>query len=157
MHGWLYESLTTYHTTMFNLQLHHLHQHKTSSLPLLPRRNNPPTVIDDRGAPNKNHNPFLSHNTLSFPIKRHDSFSSRWNIGKPIGKIKSVARETSAASTIKVIRLKAVITVQLTVGGALSNLLTNALDSVTDMLRKSLLLELVAAEIDPSKCAEPVC
>ncbi|KAK2985862.1 hypothetical protein RJ640_009932, partial [Escallonia rubra] len=47
-------------------------------------------------------------------------------------------------------RVKAVATVQVTVGGFLSNLgLTRGLDDITDVLGKSILLELVAAELDP--------
>ncbi|KAK2985874.1 hypothetical protein RJ640_009944 [Escallonia rubra] len=63
--------------------------------------------------------------------------------------VRAIAK--SPASSEKT-RVKAVATVQVTVGGFLSNLgLTRGLDDITDVLGKSILLELVAAELDPSK------
>lgn len=54
--------------------------------------------------------------------------------------------------TEKATAVKAVVTVQLTVGGFLSNLgIDRGLDDITDLLGKTLLLELVSAELDPSK------
>ncbi|MCF8706202.1 hypothetical protein L3056_10860, partial [Corynebacterium sp. MC-25] len=52
--------------------------------------------------------------------------------------------------TEKATAVKAVVTVQLTVGGFLSNLgIDRGLDDITDLLGKTLLLELVSAELDP--------
>ncbi|KAL0435466.1 UNVERIFIED_CONTAM: Linoleate 13S-lipoxygenase 2-1, chloroplastic [Sesamum radiatum] len=48
--------------------------------------------------------------------------------------------------------VKAVVTVLRTVGGVLTHLgLDRGLDDITDLLGKTLLIELVAAELDPSK------
>lgn len=59
---------------------------------------------------------------------------------------------TTEVVTEKFISVKATITVTLTVGGFLTHLgLTRGLDDITDMLGQSLLLELVSAELDPSK------
>ncbi|KAL9247765.1 hypothetical protein vseg_021160 [Gypsophila vaccaria] len=49
-----------------------------------------------------------------------------------------------------VISLKAVVSVKPTIGGSLSNIgLTRGLDDIGDLLGKSLLLELVSAQLDP--------
>ncbi|KAJ0612312.1 putative linoleate 13S-lipoxygenase [Helianthus annuus] len=133
---------------MLKPQLNHLHHRKTASPSLVTRS----FIAGDGGGANPTS--FLSHNTLAFPVKRHNPFRSHPpNIRKFARQIKAVASESSTASNIKSISMKAVITVQMTVGGALSNIFTQALDDFTDMLGKSLLLELVSAEIDPSKCA----
>lgn len=59
---------------------------------------------------------------------------------------------TTEVVTEKFISVKATITVTLTVGGFLSHLgLKRGLDDITDMLGQSLLLELVSAELEPSK------
>ncbi|KAF5822886.1 putative linoleate 13S-lipoxygenase [Helianthus annuus] len=132
---------------MLKPQLNHLHRHKTTSPLLLTQGKKSFIAGDDGGA---NPTSFLSHNTLAFPVKRHNPFRSHPNIRMLFAsQIKAVASEPSTASNIKSINLKAVITVQMTVGGALSNIFTQALDDFTDMLGKSLLLELVSAEIDP--------
>ncbi|KAK3015471.1 LOW QUALITY PROTEIN: hypothetical protein RJ639_005776 [Escallonia herrerae] len=60
--------------------------------------------------------------------------------------VRAIAKTPASEET----RVKAVVAV--TVGGFLSNLgLTRGLDDITDVLGKSILLELVAAELDPSK------
>jgi len=108
-------------------------------------------ALDASGLPTS----FLSVNTLAFPVKRHSrSFRSRRHAGKSAGEIKAVAGQSSAASTAaKTTSVKATITVQMTVGGVLSNLnITRAFDDIGDLLGKSLLLELVAAEADSGKC-----
>ena len=52
----------------------------------------------------------------------------------------------------KSVSVKAILSVSPTVGGFLSNLgITKGLDDIQDLLGKSLLLELVSAELDPSK------
>ncbi|KAJ0817461.1 putative linoleate 13S-lipoxygenase [Helianthus annuus] len=98
---------------------------------------------------NGNPTSFLSHNTLALPVKRQTHFASRRHTGNSTGRIKAIARESTTAGTVKTISLKAVITVNVTVGGFLSNILTKGLDDITDLLGKSLLMELVAAETDP--------
>lgn len=61
--------------------------------------------------------------------------------------VKAVARGVE-----KEVAVKGAVTVQLTVGGFLSSLgWTRGLDDISDLLGKTLLLELVSADIDPSK------
>lgn len=60
--------------------------------------------------------------------------------------------EAVASGAQKEVAVKGAVTVQLTVGGFLSNLgWTRGLDDISDLLGKTLLLELVSAELDPSK------
>ncbi|XP_027077107.1 linoleate 13S-lipoxygenase 2-1, chloroplastic [Coffea arabica] len=94
--------------------------------------------------------PFVSGDgNVSFP-----------NFHKPpvLGKAKKNVPVRHAASSIKAIvtdtdkitRVKAVVTVQPTVGGILTHLgLSRGLDDITDMFGKTLLLEFVPAELDP--------
>ncbi|KAI3676932.1 hypothetical protein L1987_86548 [Smallanthus sonchifolius] len=120
------------------LKPHVNHRHKSPAPPLLTRGNG------GGGSSSGNPTSFLTHNTLAFPVKRHSR--------RHTGQIKAIARESStAAGAVKTISLKAVITVQVTVGGFLSNILnlTKGLDDITDLLGKSLLMELVAADTDP--------
>lgn len=64
--------------------------------------------------------------------------------------IKAIA--SSSSGTERVTRVKAVVSVLSTVGTNLSNVgLDRASDDIADFLGKTLLLELVAAELDPSK------
>lgn len=52
----------------------------------------------------------------------------------------------------KTIPVTAVVTVKETVGGFLSNIgIGRGLDDIADVLGKSILLELVSSELDPSK------
>lgn len=61
-----------------------------------------------------------------------------------------VSSNTAGEPTVSAV--KVVVTVKLTAGGLLSNLsLTAPLDAFTDLIGKSLLLELVSAELDASK------
>ncbi|EXB48405.1 Linoleate 13S-lipoxygenase 2-1 [Morus notabilis] len=63
------------------------------------------------------------------------------------GNVKAVLRGSESKKAIKV---KAVATVSPTVGGFLTNLgLDRGLDDIQDLLGKSLLVELVSAELDP--------
>ncbi|KAL6505331.1 hypothetical protein OROGR_025148 [Orobanche gracilis] len=53
------------------------------------------------------------------------------------------------------LRVKAVVTVLHTVGGVLAHLgLSRRLDAVTDLLGRTLLVELIAAELDPESVQE---
>lgn len=102
------------------------------------------------------HKPFISGKagTTTFSTlqkqnnsKKNKCFRVRCISGS--NKIKAVA---SPAATNKSTRVLATVIVQVTVGGLLSNLGWNrVLDEMNDLLGKSLLLELVAAEVDPSK------
>lgn len=69
-----------------------------------------------------------------------------------IGSVPRNSIKAIATSTEKSVRVKAVVTVKPTVGGFLSNIsLQRGLDDIGDLFGKSLLLELVSAELDPSK------
>jgi hypothetical protein len=51
----------------------------------------------------------------------------------------------------KEVIMKAVVTVQTTIGGVFAHLgVKRGMDDITDLLGKTLLLELVSAELDPS-------
>ncbi|GJZ58111.1 zinc finger BED domain-containing protein RICESLEEPER 2 [Tanacetum coccineum] len=65
--------------------------------------------------------------------------------------IKAIAADQSSNVT-RTTKVKAVIAVQVTMGGLISSIgLTKGMDDFTDLLGKSILLELVAAEVDHSK------
>lgn len=151
VHGSLCKSHTT--QNMLKPQVNHLCGHQTPSPPLVTREKKAFITGDGGAEGSGSPTSFLSHNMLAIPVKRLRPFCSRLHTRNSVGKIKAInAGESVTASPIKTISLKAVITVQLTVGGILSNLsLTRALDDIGDLLGKSLLLELVAAETDPSK------
>lgn len=95
--------------------------------------------------------PFL-HGNYGHAFRPVQSTSSLTK-GSPKLRIGSVPRNTIkavATSTEKSIKVKAVATVKPTVGGFLSNIsLQRGLDDIGDLLGKSLLLELVSAELDP--------
>ncbi|XP_058071102.1 linoleate 13S-lipoxygenase 2-1, chloroplastic-like [Magnolia sinica] len=68
------------------------------------------------------------------------------------GRVSAVSNNVRAVVTTqeKSVSLKAVVTVKPTIGGFFSNLgLTRGLDDITDLLGRTLLLELVSAELDP--------
>ncbi|KAL8159457.1 hypothetical protein V2J09_000994 [Rumex salicifolius] len=57
---------------------------------------------------------------------------------------------TTSSSTDSAASVKAVVTVQLTMGGLLTNVgLSRGLDDISDLLGKTLLLELVASQLNP--------
>lgn len=70
------------------------------------------------------------------------------------GNIKAIS--LSGITTAKSIKVKAVVTINRTVGGFLSNLVNieQGLDNLTDLFGRSLLLELVSAELDPKTGSE---
>ncbi|KAD3337224.1 hypothetical protein E3N88_32744 [Mikania micrantha] len=131
---------------MLKPQVNHLH--KSPPPPSISRGKK--SFIPANGGADCSGNPtsFLSHNTLAFPTKRQCDFRSSRNKGSLAGQIKAVAKQATNAPTVKTISLKAVITVQVTIGGTLSGLLTKAFDDFTDLLGKSLLMELISAETD---------
>ncbi|KAK1314218.1 hypothetical protein QJS10_CPA06g01742 [Acorus calamus] len=48
--------------------------------------------------------------------------------------------------------VKAIVTVNITIAGALSHVgINRGLDNITDLLGKTFFLELISAELDPSK------
>ncbi|KAG8389055.1 hypothetical protein BUALT_Bualt02G0189500 [Buddleja alternifolia] len=98
------------------------------------------------------HRPFLSGqgNAASFPIAHKNCFSTKNSRSLRLLRRASTGVKAVLTSTEKSTSVKAVITVLQTVGGALTHLgLSRGLDDIADLLGKSLLIELVAAELDP--------
>ncbi|KAL8548815.1 hypothetical protein ACS0TY_007905 [Phlomoides rotata] len=101
------------------------------------------------------HNPFLfAHPNYvapsSFSVPHQNSLSNKTNLGilRPINAILSSSTEETTTVT-------AVITVLQTVGGALTHLgLARGLDDISDLFGRSLLLELVAADLNPKSGRE---
>jgi lipoxygenase len=68
------------------------------------------------------------------------------------GFVPSNIKAVASPATEKSVSVKAVVTVKPTVRGFLSNLgVGRGLDDIKDLLGKTLLLELVSSELDPSK------
>lgn len=106
-----------------------------------------------------NYNPFFfGRRNASFAgnpkfksVRKHENV----RVGRGSSTIKAV--QTSAEkSTTTTTSATVVITVQQTVGGALTHLgLSRGLDDIGDVLGRTLLVELVAAELDPRKYIYP--
>lgn len=86
---------------------------------------------------------------------RPSSFPTQWKLKRvshgcrnDVTKIKAVA----VNKTEKAVKVKAIVSVQPTIGGIFSSLAIDA-DDLTDLLGKTLLVELVSAELDPSTYA----
>jgi lipoxygenase len=100
------------------------------------------------------HKPLVHGNgngNASFPISRQSFQNKKKNVRvglMPSRNIKAVASSTEEATSVK-----ATVTVKVTVGGFLSNLIgiDRGLDDIKDLIGKTLHLELVSAELDPSK------
>ena len=99
------------------------------------------------------HKPFFSGDggAASFPVLcKPISEKTQKNIR--IRHSSSTIKAVATSGTQKSTSVKAVVSVHATVSDNLSNLgLSRGLDDITDLLGKTLLLELVAAELDPSK------
>jgi lipoxygenase len=105
------------------------------------------------------HKPFIHGNgngnaSVLLPIiSRHSFQKKKKNVG--VGFIPTSNNIKAVASTTeneKATSVEAIVTVKITVGGFLSNLgIDRGLDDIKDLLGKTLLLELVSAELDPSK------
>ncbi|PWA74815.1 lipoxygenase 7 protein [Artemisia annua] len=124
--------------------LHRYHSNSTRTL-LTPRHQT--KFVTGYGCPYRGDSGVLHflNTTLSLPIKRRTSFHARHSQSHII---KAIAADQSGSVT-RTTKVKAVITVQVTMGGLISNIgLTKGLDDFTDLLGKSILLELVAAEVD---------
>ncbi|GLT78833.1 hypothetical protein SLA2020_503570 [Shorea laevis] len=103
------------------------------------------------------HRPFL-HGTATVPSSlpiissnlKLSSFNKTKKNGKRVAFFSGNIRASIAgASTDKAIKVKAVVTVNPTVGGILTNLgLDRGLDDIKDLLGQTLLLELVSAQLD---------
>ncbi|KAI8526268.1 hypothetical protein RHMOL_Rhmol13G0295600 [Rhododendron molle] len=99
------------------------------------------------------HKPFVYASGATFPLPRLKPAWRQIRINK-LNKSKSFPGSIKATATSdeKSTRVKAVVTVKVIAGGLLSGLgLAGGLDKITDLFGKSLLLELVSAELDPSK------
>lgn len=112
-----------------------------------------------------------SANSFRIFLSRPNSLPERHNSGRirfnAPGTIKAVASsassstqfneesnssDSSEADKVETLTVKAVVTVQPTVTGFFQNLgIDRGLDDIQDLLGKSLLLELVSAELDPSE------
>ncbi|XVF47463.1 hypothetical protein PTKIN_Ptkin03bG0110500 [Pterospermum kingtungense] len=103
------------------------------------------------------HTPFFQRTGCTFlPVNSRPSSASFRKTGKPFKpgfvpyKIKAAVASSVSDDIDAVSTVKALVTVKQTVGGFLSNLgLQRGLDDIQDLLGKSILLELVSAELDP--------
>ncbi|KAL4612097.1 hypothetical protein ACB092_08G174000 [Castanea dentata] len=97
------------------------------------------------------HNPFIHGNcNASLPISMHSFCRKNKHIVRVGFNPNNIKAQAVASSTEKSISVKAIVTVKPTVGGFLTNIgIDRGLDDVKDLLGKTLLLELVQAELDP--------
>ncbi|GKE45718.1 linoleate 13S-lipoxygenase 2-1, chloroplastic-like protein, partial [Tanacetum coccineum] len=119
--------------------------HSNSSRPLLTPRHQT-TFVTGHDCPYRGNSGVLHflNTTLSLPIKRRTSFHAT----RSHRHIKAIAADQSSNVT-RTTKVKAVIAVQVTMGGLISSIgLTKGMDDFMDLLGKSILLELVAAEVD---------
>ncbi|XP_034202485.1 linoleate 13S-lipoxygenase 2-1, chloroplastic-like [Prunus dulcis] len=136
---------------MMNSQLQKLNH--APSFSLLPKSNIHTNYLIRHGSPSlintlprhpvrQNHN--NKKNSSSCVVIRASS-------GDQLGSSASAVTATVPTTSIenKSVSVKAVVTVQETAGELLSSIVTRPLDGFTDLLGKSLLLELVSAELDP--------
>ncbi|KAJ0941421.1 putative linoleate 13S-lipoxygenase [Helianthus annuus] len=102
--------------------------------------------VDSRSAISAPTVRFLSLKNHRLPIKRNLGFHAT----RPSHQIMAIATDKSSPTTTTTsTKVKAIITVQVTMGGLLSSIgITKGLDDLTDLLGKSILLELVAADVD---------
>ena len=129
---------------MTNLQAYRCSQHTSRSLLFLQR-------------------PFIhgSHGTTSLPIWPSESSlpkpihwpnNSKRFIFLPPNVHTSPTQTVATEATENTIRVKAIIKVKVTMAGFFSSLrLDRRIDDLTDLLGKSLLLELVSSELDSGK------
>ncbi|BFG20110.1 hypothetical protein CerSpe_063850 [Prunus speciosa] len=134
---------------MMNSQLQKLN-HAPSSL--LPKSSIHTNYLISHGSPS------LINILPRHPVRQNDhnkkKSSSCMVIRASSGERGSSAAVSTVTTTItstenKAVSVKAVVTVQVTAGGFLSSIVTRPLDEITDLLGKTLLLELVSAELDP--------
>ncbi|KDP43421.1 hypothetical protein JCGZ_16708 [Jatropha curcas] len=92
-----------------------------------------------------------SHGKTSFSTHKQQKSFTRKNTNLSIRANlldKAISAVTHKSEAVSV---KATVTVQVTIGGIISSIgLTQPLDELTDVIGKSLLLELVSAELDPN-------
>lgn len=137
-----------FHTNMLKPQVHYHHSNSTQSL--LTRQHHKAFVGGDGGTYGDDSGStaaFLPLKNLSSPIKYKNNFHATCSSLQ----IKAITTDKSSSATRKT-KVKAVISVQVTMGGLISSIgLTKGLDDIQDLLGKSILMELVAAEVDHSK------
>uniref|UniRef100_A0A6M2EUG3 Lipoxygenase n=1 Tax=Populus davidiana TaxID=266767 RepID=A0A6M2EUG3_9ROSI len=98
------------------------------------------------------HQPFIQGSRhASFFLKSTSKFNieaqKRFRVAFKPSEIKAIASVTEESTGIKV---KAVVTVKQTIGGLITSVgIERGLDDIKDLLGKTLLLELVSAELDP--------
>uniref|UniRef100_A0A6N2M9H9 Uncharacterized protein n=1 Tax=Salix viminalis TaxID=40686 RepID=A0A6N2M9H9_SALVM len=94
--------------------------------------------------------PQLHHGHAAFPVHSSSLFTKpnkQVRVGYKHGSIESIASVTQQTTDVK-----AVLTVKQTVVDFWSDIgIERGLDDFTDLFGKTLLLELVSAELDPSK------
>lgn len=97
------------------------------------------------------HKPFIHGNlNASLPISMHSFCRKNKHIVRVGFNPNNIKAQAVASSTEKSVSVKAIVTVKPTVGGFLTNLgIDRGLDDIQDLLGKTLLLELVQAELDP--------
>ncbi|KAL6966376.1 linoleate 13S-lipoxygenase [Sarracenia purpurea var. burkii] len=99
------------------------------------------------------HKPFLSGTGGgSLPLRLNPPFicQKQKNVSLRRVPTKTTVVKAILTSAEKITTVKAVVTVKVTSGGLLSSLgLSSKLDDLTDLLGKSILLELVSSELDP--------
>lgn len=140
----LYMPYPTPEANMLKPQVHR-HHSKYSTQSLLTRWHKVATVAGD-GITATATSFSLKNNRV--PIKNNPGF----HIPPPSRQITAVSMDKTREAVTTTTKVKAVITVQVTLGGLLSSIgLTKGLDDITDLLGKSILLELVAAHVDHRK------
>ncbi|KAI7735545.1 hypothetical protein M8C21_004734, partial [Ambrosia artemisiifolia] len=146
-----FHAQTICHTNMLKPQVHHHHTRCTQSL--LTRQHKVVVAagdgtirgVDSRSAASAPTVRFLSLKNLRLPITRNLGFHAT----RPFGQILAIATDKSNTTTTTTTKVKVIITVQVTMGGLLSSIgITKGLDDLTDLLGKSILLELVASDVD---------
>ncbi|KAG9450644.1 hypothetical protein H6P81_010609 [Aristolochia fimbriata] len=123
---------------MLKLQLNQLHQSNRAPCPILLPNTLP------RGGSGSSALP-----RLPFPasLRRRPRNERAGRIRASV--VDAGNESTVASATEKSFSVTAHVTVKPTVGGLLSNPLTRGLDEITDLLGKTLLLELVSSKLDP--------
>lgn len=98
------------------------------------------------------HKPFIHGNgSASLPVWSKSSFQKHHKNIRT-GFVPSNIKAVASPATQKSVTVKAVVTVKPTIRGFLSKLgIERGLDDIKDLLGKTLLLELVSTELDPSK------
>ncbi|MCL7029484.1 hypothetical protein MKW94_017700 [Papaver nudicaule] len=110
-------------------------------------------------SPTSSSSVFLLNKSSFLSPSHHGSFPLRpWSIsGRNLSgdRVKSVSNNIRASvskstTTEKFVKVKGTVTTRLTISGNLTNVgLNRALDDLTDVARRTLLIELVSSELDP--------